>query len=192
MPVTIAGLTVVSEEIDNARTGKKSSGPAQLKFRIQPQGREKLTSVNLMLFEFDEKGVLYRVDGWVRNPDFARAGGEEVILDLNRRVPAGRKLMLTVERLNGEQPRETVFQELAQAANGKAVGNPVNSPGVSHRTEPLPDESGADLCNNALRRAVSLMQSSDKKGDKSGITSLRCDQQDRSFTFTYGKPKASK
>jgi hypothetical protein len=63
---------------------------------------------------------------------------------------------------------------------------------VQRSTTSLPDESGAELCNNALRRAVSLMQSSDKKGDKFGITSLRCDQQDRSYTFTYGKPKDNK
>ena len=189
VPVTLSNVIAsILKSEDN-----KKDGPAQVKLQVLLPTGEKIQSLNFVLLSFKSSGELELVKGWVRNADFSVAKNANVTLDVNRRITNGDKLVLTVERARSAATTyQTDFSELSQAviANVRKQGeSPVP---VQRATAPLPDESGADLCNNALRRAVSLMQSSDKKGDKFGITSLRCDQQEHSYTFTYGKLKADK
>lgn len=184
VPVTLSNVIAsILKSEDN-----KKEGPAQVKLQVALPTGEKVQSLNFVLLSFRSSGELELVNGWVRNADFSVAKNANVTLDLNRRITNGDKLVLTVERARSSTTTyQTDFSELSQAviANVRKQGDsPVP---VQRATTSLPDESGANLCNNALRRAVSLMQSSDKKGDKIGITSLRCNQQDRSFTITYGK-----
>ncbi len=181
MPVVVSGLTLIgSPAVVTRRTKRNVGGPMQLKVHLQRRGQESLTSVNLMLFEFDDKGALHTVDGWVRNPDLTAAA--EIIFNLGREIPPGRKLMMVVERVNSEQTAHDVtFKDLARTGNAKAVGKPFMTLTAGRSESPLPDDSGPDLCANAFRRAMSLAQD----GDGSGITSFTCNQQDRSFRFSF-------
>jgi hypothetical protein len=146
----------------------------------------------LVLAGFTFLALAYK-EGWVRNVDFTTVSSANLTLDLNRRIRNGDKLSLAVERASSAATTyQTDFSELSQAVIAK-VRNEGDAPvPVQRASQPLPDESGAGLCNNALRRAMSLAQSSERKGDKIDITSLLCDQHDRSYTITYGKPKAGK
>ncbi len=180
--VAVSQLALVSEPSASPKGGKTVSGPAQLKFRLQPQGSEKLTSVNLALFEYGENGALRAVNGWVRQQELSDPGGAEFTLDLERRVAPGARLVLAVERGNSrETTRDTAFTDLARAGNAKAVGRPFIIPASKSSASAMPDDSGSALCANALRRAMSLAQS----GDKAGVTSFTCDQHNRTFTFTF-------
>jgi hypothetical protein len=150
-------------------------------------------SLNFVLLGFKSSGEIELVKGWVRNVDFSVAQSANVTLNLDRRITNGDKLVLAVERANSPSATyQTDFSELSLAVIGNIRKQGEAPVPVQRSSNSLPDEAGADLCNNALRRAMSLMQNSEKKGDKFGITSLRCDQQDRSYTITYGKPKEGK
>jgi hypothetical protein len=189
MPVTLSNVSAgILTSGDN-----KIEGVAQVKLQVSLPTGEKIRSLNFVLLGFKGSGELELVKGWVRNVDFTLAGNTELTLHLNRRVTNGDKLTLAVERASSAATTyQTDFSELSQAAiaNARKVGEaPV---AVRRAAQSLPDEAGADLCNNALRRAMYLAQSSEKKGDKIDITSLLCDQHDRSYTITYGKPKAEK
>lgn len=182
IPVAVSQLALVSEQSESPKTGKPVSGPAQLKFRLHPQEGEKLTSVNLALFEYGENGALRAVNGWVRQQELSDPGGAEFTLELERRVAPGARLVLAVERGNNrETTRDAVFIELAHASSSKAVGRPFAVPASKSSAEAQPDESGSALCANAYRRAMALAQ----EGDRSGITSFTCDQSGSSFSFSY-------
>ena len=189
VPVTLSNVTAsILKSEDN-----KHDGPAEIRLQVAPTGGERVQSLNLVLLGFKSTGDLELVKGWVRTADFSLAANANLTLDLNRRITNGDKLVLLVERARSAAATwQTDFSELSLAVIAKVRKQNETPVPVQRATTSLPDDSGADLCNNALRRAVALMQSSDRKGDKFGITSLRCDQQDRSYTFTYGKPKASK
>ena len=189
VPITLSNV------IANLQKSKddQHDGPAQVKLQVALPTGEKVTSLNFVLLGFKESGELELVKGWVRTVDFTAAQTVDLSLEVNRRIKQGDKLVLAVERAKSAATTyQTDFSELSQAviANVRKQGEaPV---AVQRTTQSWPDEAGADLCNNALRRATALAQSSEKKGDKIGITSLRCDQQDRSFTITYGKLNAAK
>jgi hypothetical protein len=189
LPITLSNVIAsVLKSEDN-----KHDGPVQINLQVAPNGSDRAQSLNFVLLGFKSSSELELVKGWVRNVDFSLTTRANVTLDLNRRITNGNKLVLVVERArSAANTYQTDFSELSQAVIASVRKQGDSPVPVQRSTTSLPDESGAELCNNALRRAVSLMQSSDKKGDKFGITSLRCDQQDRSYTFTYGKPKDNK
>lgn len=189
LPVTLSNVMAsVLKSEDN-----KHDGPVQITLQVAPNGSDRVQSLNFVLLGFKSSNELELVKGWVRNVDFSLTTRATVTLDLNRRITNGDKLVLIVERARSAAATwQTDFSELSLAVIAKVRKQNEPPVPVQRATTSLPDDSGADLCNNALRRAVALMQSSDRKGDKFGITSLRCDQQDRSYLFTYGKPKASK
>ena len=189
VPVTLSNVTAsILKSEDN-----KHDGPAEIRLQVAPTGGERVQSLNLVLLGFKSTGELELVKGWVRTADFSLSANANLTLDLNRRITNGDKLVLMVERVRSTAATwQTDFSELSLAVIAKVRKQNETPVPVQRATTSLPDDSGADLCNHALRRAVALMQNSDKKGDKFGITSLRCDQQDRSYIFTYGKPKASK
>jgi hypothetical protein len=187
LPVTLSNVIARSLKSKDS----KYDGTAQVKLQVSLPTVEKVQSLNFVLLGLKESGELELVKGWVRNVDFTTAQTVDLRLEVNRRIKDGDKLVLAVERAKSAATTyQTDFSALSQAviANVRKQGE---LPVAVHRTtQALLDEAGAVLCNNALRRAMSLMQSSDKKGDKIGITSLRCDQQDRSYTIIYGKPSA--
>jgi hypothetical protein len=171
----------------------KIEGVAHVKLQVSLPTEAKIKSLNFVLLGIKGSGELEMVKGWVRDVDFTLASGADLTLHLNRRITNGDKLALAVERASSEATTyQTDFSEMSQAVIAKVRNEGSASVAVQRAAQPLPDEAGADLCNNALRRAMSLAQSSEKKGDKIHITSLLCDQQDRSYTITYGKPKTRK
>ncbi len=189
LPVTLANVIASLEKSED----NKIDGPAQVKLQVAALGGEKVQSLNFVLLGFKSSGEIELVKGWVRNVDFSLVGSANLTLDLNRRITNGDKLVLAVERAkSAEATYQTDFSELSLAVIGNVRKQGETPVPVQRSTQSLPDEAGADLCNNALRRAMSLMQNSEKKGDNFSITSLRCDQQDRSYTITYGKPTAGK
>lgn len=188
MPVTITRATANSEVSDNEAGAKnpKLQGLAQLKFRLTANGRDKLSSVNIDLFEFDQTGGLRRIEGWVRDLDLANRASEEVTLELNRRLTPNARLVLAVERVNSSSDTtELRFPEMVRAIGQRLAGRPETVPGLQRSEEPLPDMHGAPLCASAFQRAMSLAQ----EGDKSGLTSFTCDRQERSFAFSFNSKK---
>ncbi len=189
VPVTLSNVMAsIAKSEDN-----KIDGPVQIKLQVAALAGEKVQSLNLVLLGFKSSGEIELVKGWVRNVEVTTGKNADLTLDLDRRLTEGDKLVLAVERANSlSATYQTDFSELSLAVIGNVRKQGEAPVPVQRSTTSLPDEAGTDLCNNALRRAMSLMQSSEKKGDKFGITSLRCDQQDRSYTITYGKPKEGK
>src|SRR5262245_40894838 len=156
--------------------GDKIEGVAQVKLQVSLPTEEKIKSLNFVLLGIKGSGELELVKGWVRDVDFTLASGADLTLHLNRRITNGANLTLAVERASSEVTTYQVdFSELSQAVIAKARIGGDAPVAVRRAAQALPDESGADLCNNALRRAMSLAQSSEKKGDKIDITSLLCD-----------------
>lgn len=191
-----AGMPVmVSSVIASIPTSEdnKIERPAQVKLQVSASSGEKVKSINFVLLGFKGSGELELIKGWVRNVDFTIATSADLILDLNRRIKNGDKLVLAVERINSiTAAYQTDFSELSQFVIAKVRKEGETPVVVQREARSLPDESGADLCNNVLRRAMSLAQRREKKDDKIDITSLLCNQQDRSYTFTLGKPKAGR
>lgn len=187
IPVTLSNVIASIEKSED----NKIDSPTQVKLQVAAVAGERVQSLNLVLLGFKASGEIELVKGWVRTVDFSTSANTNLTLDLNRRLTNGDKLVLAVERVrSADVTYQTDFAELSLAVIS-AVRKQGEPPVPIQRTlQSLPDEAGADLCNNALRRAMSLLQSSERKGDKFDITSLRCDQQDRSYTITYGKPKA--
>ncbi|MGE0133400.1 MAG: hypothetical protein AB7U82_35435 [Blastocatellales bacterium] len=174
-PVVFSNLTISGDQ-NGARRFLSS-----LKLRVATPGNDRLTSLNLMLFEFDAEGKLRRVDGWVRDVDLDAGKTTELTLPVERRAREGHRLALALERANGAAKRwEADFADLAKGVAAAASGNPPVSPSV-RQEQPAEDDTGASLCGGGYRRALALAQA----GDGSGITSYTCDQHERSYQFTF-------
>lgn len=177
-PVAVSNAVIISPKAAN----EKQDNIAQAKFTVANRDAARVNSLYLAILDFQNAAKLRRVDGWVKDVRLAPGSSTEITFELGRRVTQGDKLILAVERVNGEAAtRDADFLDLAQnvaaALNG---GNPAG-PRIETSSAPLSDDSGAALCSNAFRRAMALTQT----GDKSGVTSLACDQAGRSFTFTF-------
>ncbi len=174
-PVVFSNLTISGDQ-----TGARQF-LSSLKLRVATPGNDRLTSLNLMLFEFDAEGKLRRVDGWVRDVDLAAGKFTELTLPVERRARGGHRLALALERANGPGRRwETDFADLAKGVAAAASGNPPVNPAV-RQEQPAEEDTGAALCGSGYRRALALAQA----GDGSGITSYTCDQHERSYQFTF-------
>lgn len=174
-PVVFSNLTV-----DNDRTGSRQV-ISSLKVRVATPGNDRLTSLNLMLFEFDSGGALRRVDGWVRDVDITAGRNMEITLPVERRARDGHRLALALERANGADRRwETDFADLARGVAAAVGSHPPIDPTV-RQEQPDVDDTGASLCGNGYRRALALAEA----GDGSGITSYTCNQSERSYQFTF-------
>lgn len=184
VPVTLSNVMARVSKND----GSKIDGPVQVRLQVSLPTGEPLQSINFVLLSFKSSGDLEWVKGWVRTLDFSSGGSTELTLDLNRRVTNGDKLVLAVERARSAATTyQTDFTELSDAVIANVRKQAAALVPVQRTAAPLPDESGAVLCNNAYRRALFLIQSSEKKNDKLGLTSLICNQQELSYTFSYGK-----
>lgn len=175
-PIIFSNLVIDSEQ-DGARSQFLSS----LKLRVATPGTDRLTSLNLMLFEFDAGNRLRRVDGWIRGVDLAVGRTTDITLPIQRRARAGQRFVAALERAGGAAKRwETDFSGLAMGVASLVGGGPPFTPVVT-QLQPVADDSGAALCGNGSRRALALAQI----GDRIGITSYTCDQHDRSYQFTF-------
>jgi len=140
---------------------------------------EELSQLHILLLEFDSEGKLRRVDGWARAEDLNPGKAVDITLSLERRVPPGNRLVLTSDAVIGLEKR---WETDLVGVSSVAAGLQSQSPKVSLiQQKSLPPESGASLCSVGYRRAMLLAQA----GDGSGITSYTCNQQERSFQFTF-------
>ncbi len=177
LPIVFSNLTVESEKVDDTKT----EGFASLKLRAATPGSDDLTSLNLMVFEFDAANKLRRVDGFVRNIDLSAGKTSELRLELGRRIRSDRRLVLSPDHINGRSKRwKTDFSDLARGVAASIANRPLPPTRVDQE-QPVPDDAGASLCGNGYRRAVLLA----KGGDRSGMTSYTCNQQERSFQFSF-------
>jgi hypothetical protein len=177
LPIIFSDLNAVTRSHGNDRQAFVSD----LQFRVVTPGSERLTSLNLMVFEFDSDRKLQQVNGWVRAVDLPSGRATEITLPLERRLPNGNRLLLAVERASGAARRwETNFNDLARGSASVVAGG--QGAAVSARNEaPAPDDTGAAVCSNAFRRAMALANS----GARSGLTSFNCNQHKRSFSFSF-------
>jgi len=177
LPIVFSDLNAVTEN----RGDNKQAFVSVLQFQVVTPGSDQLTSLNLMVFEFDSEGKLWRVDGWVRPIDLSPGKTAEITLPLERRLPNGNRLMLGVERANGPARQwETDFADLARSVAAATGSHPlVNT--AAKQGQPAEDDSGASLCANGYRRALALAQA----GDGSGVTSYTCNQHERSYQFSF-------
>ncbi|MFN0110747.1 MAG: hypothetical protein ACKVZH_17955 [Blastocatellia bacterium] len=177
-PVVIANPVVLSPKVAN----EKQDRAASARFTIANHDTNKINSVNLVLMEFQGAARLRRVDSWIKDVSLNAGASTEITVELERRVLPGDKLVLAVERVNGSATtRDSNFLALARAVADSVSGNNPPPLAIQSSTPPLPDDSGAALCSNGFRRAMTLVQA----GDRSSMTSFTCDQADRSFVFTF-------
>ena len=177
LPIVLSNLNAVTEN----RGDNKQAFVSALQFQVVTPVSDRLTSLNLMVFEFDSDSKLQQVDGWIRPVDLSSSKATEITLPLERRLTAGNRLLLAVERAGGAVRRwETNFADLARGSASVIVGG--QSPaGLARNEAPAPDDTGAAVCSNAFRRAMALANS----GEKSGLTSFTCNQHKRSFSFSF-------
>ncbi|MGH9801776.1 MAG: hypothetical protein ACRD82_15550 [Blastocatellia bacterium] len=177
-----APVRLVNLSADVFAAGKQNTQfVTTLKARVVAVGNDKLDALNLLIFEFDGNAMLKRVDGFVLPIDLSAAKPADLNLPLGRKIPAGNRLVLSVERANGNAKGwEMNVADLARSSAALAAN--VEPPGLGAREGGIvrPD-TGASLCSNGFRRAMALAQ----LGDRAGVTSFTCDQQEGSFTFTF-------
>lgn len=182
-----APVRLVNLSADVFAAGKQSTQfVTTIKGRVVAVGNDKFDSLNLMVFEFDTTAMLRRVDGFVLPLDLSSAKPADLILPLGRKVPTGHRLVLSVERANGDAKGWEM--NVADLARGSAaIAANVEPPGLSAReSSTARPDSGAALCSNGFRRAMALAQ----LGDRASVTSFTCDQQEGSFTFTLQAKRA--
>lgn len=177
LPIVFSNLNAVTEN----RGDNKQAFVSALRFQAATTGSDRLTSLNLMVFEFDSDSKLRQVDGWIRPVDLSSGKTAEITLPIERRMPAGNRLLLAVERAGGANRRwETNLNDLVRGSAPVVAGR--QPAAVYARNEaPAPDDTGAAVCSNAFRRAMALADS----GVKSGLTSFTCNQHKRSFSFSF-------
>lgn len=177
-PVVIANPVVLSPKVAN----EKQDRAASARFTIANRDTNKINSVNLVLMEFQGAARLWRVDSWIKEVSLNAGASTEITVELERRVLPGDKLVLAVERVNGSATtRDSNFLDLARAVADSLTGNNPPPLAVQNLTPPVPDDSGAALCSNAFRRAMTLTQA----GDRTSVTAFTCDQAERSYVFTF-------
>lgn len=180
-----APVRLVNLSSDVFAAGKQNTQfVTTLKARVVAIGNDKLDSLNLMVFEFDQNAMLRRVDGFVAPIDLSVAKPADLTLPLGRKVLPTSRLVLAVERANGEAKGWEM--NIADLARGSAsIATERTPPGIRAREDSgVRPDSGAALCSNGFRRAMSLAQ----LGDRASVTSFACDQQEGSFSFTF-QPK---
>ena len=186
MPVALTGLTLsnsASAANNNTTRAEQSVGPAQLRFQVVDKGRNNIKSLTFALFDFDERGLLRRVDSWARVVDLTESNGRvEITLDLERSLPAQHRQVLAVEHARSDNRTwRAQFHGLGRAANRVAAGAPLPDAAIARTEKALPDDTGSVLCSNGFRKAMLLAQ----LGDGQSVTSFTCDQNNRSFSFTF-------
>jgi hypothetical protein len=186
MPVVLTGLTIAKGAPgvkDDAGRAEQSEGPAQLRFQVADKGRNNVKSLTFALFDFDERGLLRRVDSWARAVDLSEEKGPtEITLNLGRNLHPQHRQVLAVEHArNDNRTWRAQFSGLGRAANKVSNGTPDASATVDRTEKALPDEVGSVLCSNGFRKAMLLAQ----LGDGQSVTSFTCDQSNRSFSLTF-------
>jgi hypothetical protein len=177
LPIVFSNLSAVTEN----RGDNKHAFVSALQFQVATSGSDQLTSLNLMVFEFDSDSKLQQVDGWIKTVDLSSGKAAEITLPLERSLPAGNRLLLALERAGSAARRwETNFTDLARGS-ASAIVSGQSPAGLARNEVPAPDDTGAAVCSNAFRRATALANS----GEKSGLTSFTCNQHKRSFSFSF-------
>ena len=185
MPVAITGFTVSQSQAANKTAGAtadQTEGLPQLEFNVASRGGHKIKSMTFALFDFDEKGLLRRVDSWGQTTDVNdEKGPAKISLQLERKLNPLHRQVLALEHVRSEGATwRANGPGLGRAANKTSNGLP--SSAVTDRIEKvLPDEVGSVLCSNGFRKAMQLAQ----LGDGQSVTSFTCDQNNRSFSFTF-------
>ena len=184
LPLTLTNAVVVRDKNEP----DKSEASTVIQVQLTAGGTAKLTSYNLMLLEFSSSGKLSYVNGWLRHDELPVGKLINLSLEVERRITSTNRLVLAVERVNNVLTTvSTDFAELAQAAMSS---KPVLDLPLSRSEVPLSDDFGAEICSNAFRRAMSFTQAQDKKGDSIGISTISCNQEERSFVFGYSDKNA--
>jgi hypothetical protein len=171
MPITLTGPTVSGDRFP------------QLRFQVRGKGLNNIQSLTFAFFDFDEKGLLRRVASWARSIDLTEtAGPTEITINLERQLTPQHRHVLAVEQVrSGSVTWQAQFPSLGRAANQVSAGQPAPVATVGRTEKALPDDSGSVLCSNGFRKAMLLAQ----LGDGQSVTSFRCDENNRSFSFTF-------
>ena len=193
MPVTLTGLTIVKDQPAAKAAGQAvaqasdqaantAEGLPQLEFKVASKGGHKIKSLTFALYEFDEKGLLRRVDSWAQAMDVNdERGPAKITLQLERKLNPQHRQVLALEHVRSEGATwRADGPGLGRAANKTSNGAP--SSAVVNRIEKvLPDDTGSVLCSNGFHKAMRLAQ----LGDGQNVTSFTCNQSNRSFSFTF-------
>ena len=175
-----AALTEVTATVESDSNGK-SQRVSAIHLQAASVGAEKLASLNPTVLEFDERGGLRRVDGFLKRLDLSPGKPEAVSLPIDRRVRNGYRLALAVERADGATRHwEADFNELARGVATVIAGSPTANVTARSDVASAPD-TGAAFCAGGMRRATALAQA----GDKSGLAGYTCNQTEASFTISF-------
>lgn len=177
LPVALSNSTATVESDGS----KKSQRLSAISLQAASLGAEKLTSLNLTILEFDERGLLRRVDGFVKRLDLSPGKPEPISLPIDRRVRNGYRLALAIERADSAAHRwEADFNDLARGVAMVIAGSPTANVAARNDAASAPD-TGASFCAGGMRRATAMAQ----LGDKSGLAGYTCNQSESSFTFSF-------
>jgi hypothetical protein len=78
LPIVFSNLSAVTEN----RGDNKQAFVSALQFQVVTSGGDQVTSLNLMVFEFDSDSKLQQVDGWIRTVDLSSGKSAEIMLPL--------------------------------------------------------------------------------------------------------------
>jgi len=177
LPAALANATATVESDGSSKSQRVSA----VSLQAASLGAERLTGLHLMVLEFDERGLLRRVDGFLKRLDLSPGKPEPITLPVDRRVRNGYRLALAVERADSAARRwEADFNELARGVAMVLAGNPTANVTARSDAASAPD-TGASLCAGGMRRATAMAQA----GDKSGLASYTCNQTEGSFSFSF-------
>ncbi|NOT59947.1 MAG: hypothetical protein HOP19_06940, partial [Acidobacteria bacterium] len=164
------------------QAANQPEGMPQLEFNVASRGGHKIKSLTFALFDFDEKGLLCRVDSWGQTMDVNdEKGPAKITLRLERKLNSQHRQILALEQVRSERATwRADAPGLGRAANKASNGLP-SSAMVNRVEKVLPDATGSVLCSNGFGKAMQLAQ----LGDGQNVTSFTCDQNQRLFSFTF-------
>lgn len=184
MPIVLTALTLANEKASNGNgTQGQSDGPPIFNFRVQTKGRHSIKTLTFTLYDFDENGLLQRVESQAQAVDIDDTkGAVELTLKFTKPLQAYHRQILALERARSNNTTWQIEpQTIGRAVRKVSSGLPTMSPLVDQVTKSLPDDTGSILCSNGFSKAMRLAQT----GDGQNVTSFQCDQSKQSYSFTF-------
>lgn len=171
LPVRMTAVTAANER-----------GTSKLNYTFNNAGTTKVSSVDLVAFDFNPAGRLMSVQTWNLQVSLNAGANQSLSLNLKRRVTPGRRLVISVESVRGDSGMWQVgFDELAQAIAVSITGPQGAVPVAKQSSEKIPESHGAAFCSDAFGRAFRLS----KIGDGKALSAFTCDREQRFSAFGF-------
>jgi hypothetical protein len=178
MPVRIATTTAGTDK-----------GATSLNYSIANTSGTEISSLDLVLFDFDPAGKLMKSQAWNLQTSLKAGASANFSQRLKSRATKNSRLILSVEavRSDADFSRNTAtgwqvgFNELAQTVALVATGG--KDPGLQSAQRPtkIAELAGSAYCSDAFVKAFQLSKISDAKA----LSSFTCDHHERTFVFGF-------